>query len=245
MKWRPLNLNPVLTSMAITLTDTGLLRLLQFSSATLPVGAYAFSQGLEQAVERGWVNTAAAAEVWLRDVLHGAIVSSDLAMLQRMSTAISAEDAAAFDYWNALLLASRESHELRLTDTATASALIKLLQGLNYQWPWLSAAGDADDTEHAYASIFALAGAQLQLDERAVQLAYAWAWLENQVAAATKLIPLGQTAAQTLLHSLAPELSVAVDAAAKLGDDELGGSLPALAMASAWHETQYSRLFRS
>jgi len=69
--------------------------------------------------------------------------------------------------------------------------------------------------------------------------------LENQVAAATKLVPLGQTSAQRLLGEMQRDIPAAIDYSEALEDNAIGASLPALAMASAWHETQYSRLFRS
>ncbi|MFB1014205.1 MAG: urease accessory UreF family protein, partial [Alteromonadaceae bacterium] len=65
------------------------------------------------------------------------------------------------------------------------------------------------------------------------------------VAAATKLVPLGQTQAQNLLFELSEQVETAMLIANKLPDDQIGASLPHLAMASAWHETQYTRLFRS
>ncbi|WP_439135440.1 urease accessory protein UreF [Pseudomaricurvus sp.] len=64
--------------MAITTTDTGLLRLLQLSSVSLPVGGYAFSQGLEYAIEAGWVDSVDSAEAWLELQIHDALARVDL-----------------------------------------------------------------------------------------------------------------------------------------------------------------------
>ena len=69
--------------------------------------------------------------------------------------------------------------------------------------------------------------------------------MENQVAAATKLLPLGQSAAQRILDDLIGIIPGAVSASQSASDAEIGSSLPGLAMASALHETQYTRLFRS
>jgi urease accessory protein len=73
----------------------------------------------------------------------------------------------------------------------------------------------------------------------------AWSWLENQIAAATKLVPLGQTQAQQLLSDLQRLIPATIATAMQVEEDDIGGSLPALAIASARHETQYTRLFRS
>jgi urease accessory protein len=69
--------------------------------------------------------------------------------------------------------------------------------------------------------------------------------VEHQVSAAVKLVPLGQTAGQRLLGSLGEQIPAAVTAGMALADDEIGAAAPGLAIASAQHETQYSRLFRS
>jgi len=74
---------------------------------------------------------------------------------------------------------------------------------------------------------------------------YCWTIIENQVMAATKLLPMGQTAAQALLYELSEAVQDCVTHSSQIADDEIGLSLPGLAMASAKHETQYSRLYRS
>jgi urease accessory protein len=74
---------------------------------------------------------------------------------------------------------------------------------------------------------------------------YLWMWCENQVAAAVKLVPLGQTAGQKMLLALADVIPAAVETGLQLNDDAIGMSAPGLGIASALHESQYSRLFRS
>jgi urease accessory protein len=76
-------------------------------------------------------------------------------------------------------------------------------------------------------------------------LGYAWSWLENLVLAGVKLVPLGQSDGQRLLLRLAEALPAAVDQGLTVPERDIGASLPALALASSLHETQYSRLFRS
>jgi urease accessory protein len=76
-------------------------------------------------------------------------------------------------------------------------------------------------------------------------LGYAWSWAENQVTAAVKLVPLGQSAGQRMLAKLTPEIARVADTALTLGDDDLSGFAPGYAIASSRHEMQYTRLFRS
>jgi urease accessory protein len=92
---------------------------------------------------------------------------------------------------------------------------------------------------------FALAGAQSGAPVREVLLAFAFGWAENMVQAALKSVPLGQSAGQRILAALADDIPAAVDQAIGLMDSERQAFAPMLAILSAQHETQYSRLFRS
>ena len=224
--------------MAITTTDTALLRLLQLSSAALPVGGYAFSQGMESAVEAGWLPDAASTRAWLELQLRESQARVDLPLLARAHAAASRGDAGQLAYWNDYTLACRETAELRLADVAMGEALVRLLRHLQV-------ATVLPEGEITFVAAFAAAASHFGLDERLALHGYSWAWLENQVAAATKLVPLGQSAAQTLLGELLEVLPETLDIALGLADEHIGASLPGLALASCWHESQYSRLFRS
>lgn len=218
-----------------------LLHLLHLVSPALPVGAYAYSQGLEFAVEQHWVSSLAEAEDWIGSVLSHSVGGLDLPVLQRLYRAFSNGDLAQAEYWNDYLQASRESHELLLEDRQMGEALQRLLLSLNLdiaaRWP--------EASTPSFATAFAMAACYWQLTEADAMQGFAWSWLENQVAAAIKLVPLGQTDGQRLLLTLMPLLEQTVINAKQREDDELGVGLPRLAVASAQHETQYSRLFRS
>lgn len=222
------------------ITDAGLLRLLQLSSAALPVGGYSFSQGLEYAVEEGWLKQEQDVVQWLSLQLNESLARVDLPLLNRQCDTVRRGDETGFSYWNDYVLACRETDELRLTDVAMGHALIKLLDDLAVPTVLTRGLG-----EISFVSAYALAAEYWRIDPRVAGHGFCWSWLENQVAAATKLVPLGQTSAQRLLGELQRLIPVAVDFGGAVQDNALGASLPALAMASAWHETQYSRLFRS
>jgi urease accessory protein len=219
-------------------TDHALLRLLHLSSAGLPVGAYAFSHGLEYAIEAAWLKTDADIESWLSTQLRFNLAAVDLPVLFRLHTALADSDHDAVRYWNALILAARETHELQLTDTATGLALQKLLPALGVQL--IDMRGPV-----SFVTVFAQAARHWQINVEMASLGLCWSWVENQVNAATKLLPMGQTAAQRMMHTLQAEIPAAIAVAAQLEDDNIGASLPALSLASMHHETQYSRLFRS
>ena len=224
--------------MSITTTDAALLRLLQLSSASLPVGGYAFSQGLEYAIDAGWVKNLEQTRDWLSLQLRESLAQVDCPILLRCHRALVECDTEQLQYWNHYALACRETRELRLTDTATGNALIRLLAQLQIEQPLARG-------EVSFVAAFAIAAHHWHLSEDASALGLVWAWLENQVAAATKLVPLGQTQAQQLIGDIQQQVPAAITRAQQLQDSELGAGLPALAIASAKHEHQYSRLFRS
>jgi len=221
--------------------DLARLRLLQLVSPALPVGAYAYSQGLEQAVECGWVHDEATARDWVYGLLEYSLTCLDAPVLARLYGAWSVGDAASVQYWNNYLYASRETREWRLEDRQLGIALARLLADLelNEAQVWRQA------ERVCFATLFALAAVRWNIQLEAAMSGYLWAWCENQVMAATKLVPLGQTAAQRLLVQAIPVIHRCAVRGLALDDEEIGACLPCAALAGSWHETQYSRLFRS
>lgn len=237
---------PVIITVTIMSIEAGhrdplaLAGLLQLVSPALPIGAFAWSQGLESAFELGWVNDEESLEAWVKGVLDDGLTHCDLPVLARVMRAWEDGDAAALTYWNDWLQANRETRELLEEERRLGAALVRLLGNLEL----LPAAPGPPETP-GYVVMFGLAAWRRGITEREALLGFAWAWLENQLAVACKALPLGQTAAQRIIERMRPALARAVEAASRLPDDELGPALPGLALASALHETQYSRLFRS
>jgi len=221
--------------------DLALLRLLHLVSPTLPIGAFTYSQGLEWAVEAGWVGSESDLQGWLEAQMGQGLAAVDLPLLLRLMRAITTADRAAFAYWSDYLIACRETQELRTEERQRGRALATLLPTLGVA----PEAGWSEPVATCQAAGFAVAAVGWSIPEDQALLGYAWAWLENQVLAGVKLIPLGQTAGQRLLHRLTPPLTSLCERAFGVTDDEIGGSLPALAIASTLHEEQYTRLFRS
>jgi len=222
----------------------GLVRLLQLASPTLPIGAYSYSQGLECAVESGIVHNAATATEWIGDLLDLSMTTGDAAVLNRQIDALARGDDAAFIDWNAWFRASRETRELRAETEQMAASLISLAGDLQ----WIDAALAALAARCApmtLPSAFALAARRIDAAADAVIAAYLWSWLDNQVLAAIKTIPLGQVAGQRLLAALGTRIEPAARRALDIADDDVASFVPGQALASVRHETQYSRLFRS
>lgn len=226
------------------MSDQRLARLLQLASPALPVGAYSYSQGLEAAIEAGMVHDAASAQAWISDVLELSVASMEAPLLLRLMHAWLRADIAAVEYWNTLFLASRETAELRAESVQMGYSLTRLLNEI----------GEHDSSsfmqlqrldEPAFPTAYACAAAHWQIASSSALIAYLWSWIENQVMAALKAVPLGQTAGQKILLALGARLEANALAAAARSDNELGNFAPGLAMLSSRHETQYSRLFRS
>lgn len=233
----------------------GLTALLYLAGQSLPVGGFAWSQGLAAAVERGHADTAEGVRHWLWGVLRMGFAHNDLPLLLRMHAAACSADADVLARWNALMLAGRESRELWQEEIQMGRALRRILHDQNMLPPW-----PLPDTA-GYTACFAVAAVMLDQHARNMEpcyepaaqqragldaaCAYVWSWLQNQVAVACKTVPLGQTAAQKLLLEFMPAVPQLVAEAAALPDEDIGSSLPGLALCSAGHERQYTRLFRS
>ncbi len=214
-----------------------LLAALHLASPALPVGGFAYSQGLERAIEEGLVADEAGALRWVVDLLMFSLARFEAPLWLRAFDACAAGDASAFARWNDELLAARETAELRAESQQMGASLVRLLPALGVEPPALEPI--------AYPAAFAAACAALAIDREAGLAAYLWAWAENQVLVAVKSVPLGQQAGQRLLIALHAQLVQAITVASELNDDECGSAAVAFALASARHETQYSRLYRS
>jgi urease accessory protein len=222
-----------------------LLRLLHLASPALPIGGFHFSQGLEFAAECGWVRDEATALEWIGGIAESSIATLDLPVLHRLLLAWKQNDYLAVQRWNAFLIASRETSELRAEDRHLGSALLRVLAEWDITTDLFGAATAKHPVGVSHATAFALACARWSVDAHAAAQTYGWAWTENQVLAAVKLVPLGQSAGQRLLHALIPRLNAYSARSVDLLDAEIGISTALSAVASGRHEIQYTRLFRS
>jgi urease accessory protein len=207
----------------------------------LPLGAYAYSHGLEAAVQQGWIDDEASAGDWIAGVMKTSLGAVDVPILTRLYSAWQQTDQTQILYWNQRLGAFRESGELSAEDRHFGRALARLVRDLGViaATPW------ANRGDTAFATIFALSAVAWHIPLRDMAQGYLWAWAENQVTAGMRLVPLGQTGAQRILVRLMDIIPVVVESSMQLAEEEIGQCTPGLAIASAHHELQYSRLFRS
>ncbi len=227
------------------LTPASLLRLMWLASPALPVGAFSYSEGLEAAVDLQHVTNEAQVQAWLLDQLALAQARADLPVAAAAHAAFEQSDVERLYALNNWLLHTRESAELRQQTLQTGRSMAAWLgqrMGLtDARWQLLNTLAPAPTWPLA----FALAALHAGANARDALLAMAFGWAENMVQAAVKAVPLGQSAGQRVLQALVEALPGLVEQALALADDERQAFTPMLAILSAQHEHQYSRLFRS
>jgi len=227
------------------------LQLMWLASPALPVGGFSYSEGLECAVESGRVTNEAEAGDWLLDQLQLSLARADLAVAAQAFEAWRRHDPERIAALNDWMRQTRESAELRQQTEQMGRSLVEWLRNGG-------AGGTGTDTADprvgqlaalrpapTWPVAFALAAALTDATPDEALLSFAFGWAENMVQAAMKAVPLGQNAAQRMLARLAQAIPSAVAHAMSLGDAERQVCAPMLAILSAQHEVQYSRLFRS
>lgn len=232
--------NPVAAT-GTTMVEMTDVRLLQLVSPSLPTGSFAYSQGLEWAVEAGWVESSDTLKAWLLDLLLTSLAYVDLPLVKYMHQSCARSDLIELEHLCNVLHACRESNEMVLEESNRGRAMATLLEGLSMlpDAKWKNVLAKSQLAGFCYAAHFWNIGVEK------CAAGYLWAWLENQVLAGVKIIPLGQTAGQKLLLELSESIPFAIVTGLQVELDEVGGSSPAFAMASSLHETQYTRIYRS
>jgi urease accessory protein len=233
------------------LSAHALLHLMWLASPALPVGGFSYSEGLEAAVDSGRVSTETQASLWLQDQLQLSLARCELAVVAQAFAAWRIGDMDRVHSLNQWVLATRESSEFRQQTQQMGRSLAEWLKN---QTTTNKYGGGPDPRVQQLAELlpsptwpvaFALAAQQTGAPVREALLSMAFGWAENMVQAALKAVPLGQSAGQRVLAALCAQIPAAVEQALNLHDDDRQAHSPMLAILSAQHETQYSRLFRS
>jgi urease accessory protein len=218
--------------MAITTEPQQLLQLLAFMSPAFPVGGFAYSHGLEWAIDDGTVTSADEVREWIESLLvHGSGWNDAVLFAQ----AYDADEAARTEIDElALGLAASRERALETSDLgqsfAIAVATMSVSEVMNLQ---------------AYPVAVAAACQKACIDKRSGLLAYLQAFSNNLIAVAVRLIPLGQTKGLEVMRDLMPVISETAERALMASLDDLGSSTLLSDIASMKHESQYSRVFRS
>ncbi|OGB10243.1 MAG: urease accessory protein UreF [Burkholderiales bacterium RIFCSPHIGHO2_12_FULL_61_11] len=223
--------------------DSSFMQLIWLASPALPIGGFSYSECLEAAVDSARVATESGAAEWLLEQLHLCLARSDLAVVAQAVPAWQRADYPRLAELNAWVLQTRESSELRGQTEQMGRSLLEWLR--NHTTARAEQINILAACQPTYPVAFALAAGACQAPLRDCLLTYAFGWAENMVQAAIKSVPLGQSAGQRILSALTAAIPAAVDHALSLTDSERQAFSPMLAILSAQHEVQYSRLFRS
>ena len=209
-------------------------------SPSFPVGAFAYSHGLEFAAERGWVRDRATLEAWLADLATAGSLRTDLILAGVAWQAVTASDTARLIEANDVAIALQPSAERHLESVTQGASF---LAAMRTAWP--TPALDALDGDVAYPVAVGAACAGHATTRDAMAMAYALAFTQGLVSAAIRLSLIGQTDGQRIVALLLDTLATAADATCAFTLDDLGSASVRSDLASLAHETQYTRLFRS
>lgn len=220
------------------------LALMTWLSPSFPVGAFAYSHGLEWAQEAGDLPNAAALESWLTAVLEYGAARNDAILFACTHRAFSAEDEANLHEVAELALALANSAERRL-ETVTQGNAFLLAARTSWPCPAYDALAAAWPGDVAYPVAVATAAAGHGIPMAKALPAFLQGFTANLVSASVRLGIIGQTDGQRITAALTPRVAALAQAleAATLAD--LGGCAFRSDLAAIRHETQYSRLFRS
>jgi urease accessory protein len=222
------------TTMTISTDRRPLLNLLAWLSPAFPTGAFAYSHGLEWAVEAGDIKDGGTLQYWLTDILALGSGRSDTILLRHAHR--SAADPVALRDIVVLATSCAPARERR--DEA-------LNQGRAFRLavaPWIAAALPEDAP---YSVVVGAAAGERGIPEDDTAVAYLQAFATNLISAAVRLVPLGQTAGLSVLAALEAVILATTDETEHATLDDVGGCAFRSDLAAMRHETQYTRLFRS
>jgi len=232
----------MITDMGAAEAETSLLPLMLWLSPTFPVGSFAYSHGLEWAVEAGDIFDARSLGGWLVDLMTFGAPRADAILFAAVFRAVEAGDWPALCETNALAVALAPSAERRLETTAQGAAFVAAARAA---WDCEALRELATQERVAYPAAVAAAAAGHGLPLEASLPAFVLALVVNAVSAAVRLGPIGQTDGQSILAALLPRIRALAREGANSTLADVGGCAFRSDIAAMRHETQYSRLFRS
>ena len=223
------------------LQNPSLLKLMRLTSPSLPIGGYSYSQGLEFAISTEWVHDATTASDWIQGLLKSSLLNLDVPVLKNLYKAWQEPEMDRVSYWNKILSANRDAFELQEEDRQLGKALARLLVDLGLE----EAKPFVNPPHGGFLTLYVLAAVRWNISLNDAAQGFLWMWAENKVLCAMKLIPLGQTDGQKILSAVIETISHVIMRGLDLPDEDIGYTTPGQGIASALHETQYTRLFRS
>lgn len=213
-------------------------------SPSFPVGAFAYSHGLEAAVDRGDIGDAESLTNWLEDLIeHGSLRNDCILLASGYHAALSC-DRQGLRAANELALALAASRERHLETVSQGSAFLLAAEAA-WPCPPIGMLAEMTGVKVAYPVALGTAAAGHGIPLQATLPAFALGFIANLVSAAVRLGPIGQTDGQRIIAGLLPRIAGCAALAMQANIDDLGAAALRADIASMQHETLYSRLFRS
>jgi urease accessory protein len=234
------------TSASDSKSFVGLHVLLRLSSTSLPIGGYSYSQAMETAVEEGRVKDLADLNAWLVSALK-TWAKGDSLLWALSYDALCQGNYKRLSSLNSLHWSSRDTSELRAETEQMGWSLTQLARDV--QWVDSELGSFLKNLEPStFLTAHVCTCWSQRIDRHSGLTAFCLAFIDGQVQAAQKLLPIGQAVAQRLLSNIQSDIDQCVSDAlesASLGEAAIHTSAPLHSILSARHEFQYSRLFRS
>jgi urease accessory protein len=224
-----------------------LLRLQSWVSPAFPTGAYSYSHGLEWAVEAGDIRDRKSLVDWLQADLRYGSGRNEAIFFSEAWRCATDDDREKLLAVAELAAAFRGTAEFALESSQQAAACLATLREV---WPdhildWLSEMLCERDVQPALAVVLAVATARQGIPASLALPAFLQSYVANLITAGVRLVPLGQTDGQLAIAELEEAVQAATRQAEKSTLADLGSAAFMVDLASAAHETQYTRLFRS
>ncbi|MBI5321508.1 urease accessory protein UreF [Bradyrhizobium sp.] len=221
-----------------------LYRLMTWLSPAFPVGAFAYSSGIEWAVEAGDIADAATLRDWLAAMLTDGAGFCDAVFVVQTHRAVASHDDAALRDIAELAAAFVPSRERQLETTTQGRAFIETSRAA-WSCEGLDEVIAACGGPIVYPVAVGLVSAAHGIPLEPALHAFLHAVVSNWISAGARLVPLGQTDSQRVLAQLEAEVAATAKRAVAASLDDLGSATFRADLASLRHETQYTRLFRS
>ncbi len=233
--------------LALDLTPLQLLKTLQLTDSFFPVGAFSYSEGLEAAVDQGWVRNGATLETWMNAWLEQGFVSLEGLALCQLMEAWQSEDWKAFQRFDIELTAMKPAAATRQSSTTLGKRLLRSClplyphQGLEKILEDIESETLHGNALTVYAALFSV----LELSPSASLSSIGYTRLTSMISAALRLIAMGQQEGQTILTRQLQKLPEAIEQVLQEPTRPWTSFVPMMDIAQMNHRYLYTRLFRS
>lgn len=221
--------------------------LLQISDQFFPTGAYTFSHALETYVAQDIITDLTSCEEWLVNLSYNSLGSCDMLFCRQAHRYSATESLSDLQQLDRRLTAIKTPRELRIESLHTGQAFLRAAMSLS-PTPFVRQFFQQVQQERSpghHPVAFGAVAQTLGANESDTIQAFLYNVLAGWVSAAVRLIPLGQSAGQHLLHRLSSTLLDVIHVYQELSIDDAWSFTPGLDIRSMQHERLYTRLCRS